>query len=148
MTTATNPIRVLIVEDSAADARLVSEALSEFTELAVAVTRQRRLSAALALAQESHFDVLLLDLGLPDSRGLDSVVRARAQAPELPIVVLTGWADQDLAMEVVDHGAQLLLVKGEWDATVLAVAIIYAIRKRKHSESAERSLTAPAPPPP
>jgi PAS domain-containing protein len=84
---------------------------------------------------EGGIDVVLLDLGLPDSRGLETLNRAHTQAPEVPIVVLTGLADETVGVKAVQEGAQDYLVKGQVDGDVLVRAIRYGI-ERKRAEKA------------
>ncbi len=128
--------RVLLVEDNPGDARLVREALrdaGEGFELAIEET----LAGALGRLGAGAADVVLLDLSLPDSAGLDTVTRLRAGAPAVPIVVLSGSDDRALAVEAVQRGAQDYLVKGRIDGDVLARAIRYSIaRTRAESELA------------
>lgn len=90
---------------------------------------------AVALLQKRSFDVLLLDLSLPDSSGRDTFVRARVVAPHLPIVVLTGEADEAVGLEAVRHGVQDYLIKSQAYDRQTARAIRYAI-ERKQAESA------------
>ena len=98
-------MKVLLVEDNRADARLIREMLrrggAQF-ELA----HVSRLSQALQRLGEEAFDVILLDLGLPDSQGIDTFDKIHAQAPDAPVVVLSGTSDEALAIATVQHGAQ------------------------------------------
>ena len=91
--------------------------------------------------RSSAFDVLLLDLSLPDSTGRDTFVRARAEAPHLPIVVLTGQADEAVGLEAVRHGIQDYLIKGQAYGRQTARAIRYAI-ERKQAETALKQAEA------
>ena len=90
-----------------------------------------RLVAAIKRLQESYFDVVLLDLSLPDSQGIATVARVRETRPALPIVVLTGQDDDDLATEALRRGAQDYLVKGQFDRRMLMRAIRYAIERQR-----------------
>src|SRR5947207_1191773 len=103
-------VRVLLVEDSPCDATLIELMLSEVTRERFVVGRADRLASALQHLKEQKSDVMLLDLSLPDSRGLDTVREIRAAAPELPVVVLTGLDDEDLAIETMRHGTQDYLI--------------------------------------
>lgn len=98
------PIKVLLVEDNLGDAQLLYESLGEAFPAAFTITHVRRLGEALEWLWEEHCDVVLLDLGLPDSHGLDTLQLTRAQAPELPIVVLTGFHDSGMGVEAVEGG--------------------------------------------
>lgn len=90
-----------------------------------------RLSTGLEHLAGGGIDLVLLDLSLPDSRGIDTLRRVRAQAPEVPIVVLTGLDDEVLAIEAVQTGAQDYLVKGQIDKNLLTRAIRYAIERHR-----------------
>ncbi len=92
------------------------------------------LSDGLEKLAEIHPDIILLDLSLPDSQGFETFDRTIAAAPKIPIVMLTGLADDDLAIRAVQAGAQDYLVKGQVDGNLLARTIRYAI-ERKQSES-------------
>ena len=126
-----NVIRILLVEDNPLDVRLLREALRGFNGNQPSVTSVARLDEALAsLAQES-FDVVLLDLSLPDSEGFDTLVRVRAQAPALPIVVLTGYDDDHFAMRAMQEGAQDYLVKGQMDGSLILRSVRYAVERAR-----------------
>ena len=90
-----------------------------------------RLAAAIKRLQGSDFDVVLLDLSLPDSQGIATVTRIKAARPNMPIVVLTGQDDDDLATEALRRGAQDYLVKGQIDGQMLLRAIRYAIERER-----------------
>src|SRR5437763_14631179 len=94
-------IMVLLVEDNMGDARLLYEGMEEALPGQFQVTHVRRLSETLEFLWEDTCDVVLLDLGLPDSHGLDTLVLVRAQAPHVPIVVLTGFADAELDDQIL-----------------------------------------------
>jgi signal transduction histidine kinase len=132
---STEPTKVLLVEDNLGDARLLYEGLEEALPDQFRMTHVRRLSEALEYLWEETCDVVLLDLGLPDSHGLDTLVVTRAQAPGVPIVVLTGFQDESLAGEALHGGAQDYLVKGQVDSKLLARSLRYAI-VRKATEQA------------
>jgi diguanylate cyclase (GGDEF)-like protein len=83
---------------------------------------------------EARFDAVLLDLNLPDAAGLDSVGHLNAVAPEVPIIVLTGTSDQELAVSAVQAGAQDFLVKGKTDAELLARSIRYALQRKSYEK--------------
>lgn len=132
-------VRILLVEDNPGDARLLREFLSEDRRLASELVHKASLKdAAFALA-ESSFDVVLLDLSLPDAQGLETLIKLREGAPRVPILVLTGLDDEDTALQAVQRGAQDYLVKDQVDASVLGRAIRYAIERRK-ADAMERQL--------
>jgi len=128
-------IKVLLVEDNLGDARLLFEGMEEALPGQFQVAHVRRLSETLEYLWEDTCSVVLLDLGLPDSHGLDTLVLVRAQAPDVPIVVLTGFQDEELGDQALKEGAQDYLVKGQVDSKLLARSMRYAIA-RKDAEQA------------
>src|SRR6266536_467584 len=93
------PIRVLLIEDNRGDVRLIEEYLAEVEGLSFHLENVNRFSAGLERLAHGGVDVVLLDLSLPDSRGLDTFVRLQAAAPGVPVVVLTGFNDEVLAVK-------------------------------------------------
>ena len=136
---ATPPIRVMIVEDNPGDVHLIREILRGSSTTRFEVAAADRLADGVARLGGGAIDVVLLDLGLPDSRGYETFARVHALAPRLPIIVLTGLGDEAVARKTMQAGAQDYLVKGEVDGNVLARAIRYAI-ERKQAEAEIRSL--------
>jgi signal transduction histidine kinase len=127
-----NAIKILLVEDNLADADLLQEILQEAEETQWSLVHFDRLKDALQALQDNQFDVILLDLSLPDKQGLPTVTQTHASAPDVPIVVLTGLNDRVLALEALRQGAQDYLVKGKIDSYLLIRAIRYAI-ERSHT---------------
>src|ERR1700694_4015717 len=103
-------VRVLLVEDNPADARFLREEMADAGGGRVKLTHVSRLDAALKRLDSEQFDVVLLDLILPDEQGLDTLVPMQSTAPGVPIVVLTGVDDEALAFKAVREGAQDYLV--------------------------------------
>ncbi len=134
-------MKTLLVEDNPADARLIREMLKEHTASTFEVRHVTRLDMALECLREETFDVLLLDLGLPDTQGMETLVVTHKACGGLPIVVLTGLDDELLALEVMRAGAQDYLVKGRFDTQLLVRTIRYAV-KRKQAEEEVRRLNA------
>jgi PAS domain S-box-containing protein len=130
---------VLLVEDNPGDAQLILEVLRGFPADAYDLERVDRLAPALERLGRAGVDVVLLDLDLPDSDGLDTLRRAQREAPHEPILVM-GLDDEGLALEAVRAGAQDYLVKGRIEGDRLARAIRYAI-ERKRAELTLRWLT-------
>jgi serine phosphatase RsbU (regulator of sigma subunit) len=131
---------ILLVEDDEGDALLVREAL----ELAAPELRLERvgtIAAALELLPD-EIACVLLDLGLPDTVGLDGLRRLREHAPEAAVVVLTGQDDERLGIEAVGAGAQDYLVKGQAGPPILARALSYAIERRRAELSEQELLEA------
>ena len=133
------PMRVLLVEDNAADAAFLESVLEERDQNWFELTRVERLSEGLSCLAHQQFNVLLLDLSLPDSFGLETVDRAHDAAPEVPIVVLTGNEDEATGIESVRRGAQDYLVKGQNDRRLLARSICYAIERKRTEEDLRRA---------
>jgi signal transduction histidine kinase len=123
--------RVLLVEDNPADARLAREILSEGQRYDFEVAEASTMAAALALLAQREFDVVLMDLSLPDSLGIDGVKRIRVQNDTVPIVVLTGLDDEDAAVKALQQGVQEYLVKGLESAPIMGRAIRYAIERKR-----------------
>ncbi|CCG39906.1 PP2C family protein-serine/threonine phosphatase [Magnetospirillum molischianum] len=123
-------LSVLLVEDEPGDARLVQLALMGCRKPAFAVTHVSSLTEAIAiLAGGAALDVVLLDLSLPDSTGLDTVARMKDAAPRIPIVIMTGMDDQRLAAAALEAGAQDYLVKSDDPERTVGRAIRYAITR-------------------
>jgi PAS domain S-box-containing protein len=129
-------MKVLLVEDNVADARLVTEYLCE-TPSRFAVTHVRLLKDACDAVAGDDFSVIVLDLGLPDSQGLETLHVMRAATGGTPVIVLTGLDDEALAIDAVVNGAQDYLVKGASTGQLLRHSVIYAI-ERARVESAMR----------
>jgi len=127
------PIRLLLVEDNTGDAQLLRECLKEITSAEFEVTLAVRLSDALGLLERERFDVVLTDLSLPDSHGLEGF-RQLHLASSVPVVVLSGVDDETLAVGAVREGAQDYLVKGRVDARLLGRSIRYAIERHRAEE--------------
>jgi PAS domain S-box-containing protein len=131
-------IRVLLVEDNPGDARLFTELVRDAGAGQWKLVQVSRLSAALDRLRREPFDVMLLDLSLPDAEGLGTLIRAHAEAPKIPIVVLTGHDDEALAVRAVRAGAQDYLVKGRLDGDLLVRSIRYASERGRAVEALER----------
>src|SRR4029077_4899985 len=126
-----DPIRVLLVEDNPADARLIREMLRESGHAPFRLTHVQRLQQALDYLKGEGFNAVLLDLGLPDSQGLPTFLRAHAEAPNTAIVVLTGLRDEEMAVKAVREGAQDYLVKSLVSGQALYQSIRYAIERHR-----------------
>lgn len=127
--------QVLLIEDNSGDARLIQELLRDADRAQFELTHVGRLATGLERLGKETFDVLLLDLGLPDSQGLDTFTQTQTQAPDVPIVVLSGLDSEALALEAVREGAQDYLVKGRVDGNVLSRALRYAIERKRVEEA-------------
>ncbi|MBC8167574.1 MAG: PAS domain S-box protein, partial [Bryobacteraceae bacterium] len=132
-------INVLLVEDNPADARLLREAVREVEGNHIHLTHVDNLAKALTKLDQSHFDVVMLDLSLPDAEGLATLVTTHNRAPSVPIVVLTGRDDEELAIRAVREGAQDYLVKGQVTGQLLVRAMRYATERKRAIEALQRS---------
>jgi len=129
------PLQLLLVEDNPADAMLLREALRDAGETRFELDHVARLSDGLKRIAAALYDVVLLDLRLPDSQGLETLSRMLDHARGVPIVVMTGLADERLAMNALRQGAQDYLVKGEVAGDTLARSIRYAIGRHTADEA-------------
>jgi signal transduction histidine kinase len=141
------PIRVLLVEDSPSDAALIEATLTDGPD-PVTVVNAETLEQAAALSGRESFDAILLDLTLPDCQGRDTIARARAIWPGMPVVVLTGAQDEELGLEAVRLGLQDYLVKGHAGGTLITRALRYAMERtraegeiRRMNEQLERRVS-------
>lgn len=130
------PLRLLLVEDNPGDARLIREYLREAGASIGAVEHAERLATALERIASADLDVVLLDLSLPDSQGLETLRRIRASDARLPIIVLTGLKDQAVALGAIQEGAQDYLSKDDLGPSLLGRTIHYAVERM----DAERAL--------
>jgi PAS domain S-box-containing protein len=125
------PIHILLVEDSAGDARLILEALADEASLQIVVKHVERLSQALKVLAEAAIDVILLDLSLPDTQGESTADQMYSAFPDIPIVILTGFNDEEFALRLVGRRAQDYLVKGRVDGPTLVRSMRYAIGRKR-----------------
>lgn len=132
-------VNILLIEDNPGDVRLLEETLVDQTGLVYVLTSEACLSDGVAYALDHDTDVVLLDLSLPDSYGLDTFLTAHTRLPDLPIVILSGNIDETMALEAVQTGAQDYLIKGRVDGPGLARTIRYAIERRNAERALEES---------
>jgi len=125
------PVRVLLVEDEATDAEFADRALSKTFPEQFKLCWVERLSDAVTQLDSSRFDVVLLDLGLPECDGLETLLELRGRNHEIPIVVLTGLHDEQVALEALEQGAQDYLVKGGLTADSLVRSIRFAVQRQQ-----------------
>jgi len=132
-------IQVLLVEDNEEHAQLMRELLLKSDHPVFSVMSFGALRNALDALDLSGFHVILLDLSLPDSDGMTTFQRMQNRAPDLPIVVLTGIDDEELAVETVKRGAQDYLVKGRVDDRLLVRSLLYALERKKNQHELKRA---------
>ena len=127
-------LRIGLVEDNAGDARLIQEMLREPPVTQYRLTHSTSMDQLLESLEREPIEVLLLDLGLPDSQGMDTFHRINSRAPGLPIVIFSGAEDEELASIAVSSGAQDYLVKGRINSFLLKRAIRYAMERKRTDE--------------
>ncbi|MBI3930450.1 MAG: PAS domain S-box protein [Chloroflexi bacterium] len=137
-------IKILLLEDDPAYTRLLQKMLAVAGRGEYQIECVDRLSTGLEYLAQGEYDVVLLDLGLPDSQGLDTLDKVCARIPAVPIVVMTGIEDETLAVQAIRQGAQDYLVKGDIDSRTLQRVLRYAI-ERKQAEDLLRSLILSSP---
>jgi len=121
------PIKILMVEDNPGDARLIIEMLKESDELDFDVSHVVRLDEGLKYLVTKEFDVIFLDLCLPDSRGIETFNVMNYNAMDTPIIVLSGLEDELFAESAVGKGADKYLVKGEIDSRILVESVKHTL---------------------
>ncbi len=136
-----NQLQVLVVEDNPGDVVLIREALPETGPVSFAVESVPRLSDALARLKHGGLDLMIIDLGLPDSQGLNTFNWLRDAAPQIAMIVLSGNDDLELALAAVREGAQDYLVKGQVGGDALVRAARYAVERNRMEEQV-RALNA------
>ena len=124
-------VKVLLIEDNPDDALFMRRALRDATTGSFRMAHADRLSAGFELLENDHFDVLLLDLSLPDSSAADTFHRVHERVPDVPILVLTGLDDETVGADLVRQGGQDYLVKGQVDENILGRSINYAIERHR-----------------
>lgn len=132
-------IKVLLIEDNPGDARLILEIMNEEKNILLDLESTDCLKSGLKLIANGEVDVVILDLGLPDSQGLETFTKTYAMNPQLPIIVLSGLKDEELAIKAVRNGAQDYLVKGQVNGNLLVRAIQYAIERKRIEERLRES---------
>jgi DNA-binding response OmpR family regulator len=128
-------MNVLVIEDSAVDFMLVERALGD----GFILRREPSLCDGLKAGREGNFDLVILDLSLPDSRGYATFDTARTALPHVPIVILSGLDDEELALRAVSNGAQDFVRKSRLLDYPLDVTARYAIERKRSEESARRN---------
>jgi len=127
-----DPLKVLLVEDNPADARLIEEMLKDVGAMNLELEHARSLSQGIRKLSEKQFDAILLDLGLPDSRGgIGTLEQILVQTPDMPVIVLTGLDDETAGIRAVQQGAQDYLAKGSITGDSLVRSIRYSVERKK-----------------
>lgn len=136
---ADQPLKVLLVEDNPGDVLLLQEFLLDVSSTEVNLLPVERISDALNCLGKESFDLILLDLSLPDSQGLETFYTIHARFPAIPIIVLTGLADETIATKAVQQGAQDYLLKGQVSGNLLVRSMRYAIERQRSEEALRQS---------
>lgn len=137
---ATKYIRVLLVEDSEADAEWIRRVFASSNSISIEVHRAPSLLDALRALRLTAYDAIVLDLGLPDSSALHTVLRVRSQCPDLPIVVMSGNDDSQFALDAISAGAQDYIVKTPESAQQLVRALRFALARNRQMVALRNSL--------
>ncbi len=124
-------VKILLFEDNLGDTGLIEEMLEEFADFPYELKNVETLNEGLNLVKESPFDVILTDLGLPDSDGIDTFLDIHTRNSRIPIIILTGLNDEKIGIDAVKKGAQDYLVKGQVDGRLLKRSIQYSIERKK-----------------
>jgi DNA-binding NarL/FixJ family response regulator len=135
-----SPIQVLLIEDNPTDVLLLRQACAAVPLTPCVFTHVERLSEGLKYLSGARFDVVLLDLGLPDSQGLETLAKVKALAAAVPIVILTGLDDESLGLQAVRAGAQDYLPKTHIDGYIVTRAIRYAIERHQILEERKQLI--------
>ena len=132
-------INILLIEDNEGDVRLIREMLKEVKNLAFKVGASGLLIKALKILESRKFDVILLDLNLPDNIGIETASKVLEVAPNTPIIILTGLNEEKIAISSVKMGIQDYLVKDQFDSVLLARSIQYAIERKQMETNLKES---------
>jgi CheY-like chemotaxis protein len=133
-----NKIRVLLIEDDPGDVRLIQETLSGVPDIVLEYAD--RLQTGYSKLEAGNIDIVLLDLGLPDSQGIAAIKSLCETFRNMPVVVFTGLLDEQVGIQAVREGAQDYLVKGQTNGVLLAKAIFYSIERKQLENERERLI--------
>lgn len=133
-----NTTRVLLIEDNPGDARLIREMVRDMPEAGIVLEHANKLAAGLERLAAGGIDIVLLDLTLPDSKGFPTLRTLQNRSGRVPVIVLTGLEDEDLAVNAVRQGAQDYLVKGQIDSMLL----VRSLRHARERHALQQSLDA------
>ena len=135
MQTVSGNIGILVIEDNPSDFYLLEQMLLSSRLKIDSIYNADRLSKAIEIINEKPIGLVLLDLSLPDSFGIDTFLAIKSVAQKIPVIILTGLSDSDVALEALKHNAQDYLVKGEFDTNLLIKSIEYSIERKKSEEN-------------
>jgi len=132
-------VEILLFEDNPGDANLIEEMLEEFADFPYELKNVETLKEGIKLLKEHQFNVILLDLRLPDSDGIETFLDIHAMNSRIPIIILTGIHDEKTGIDAVKKGAQDYLVKGQVDGRLLNRSIRYSIERKRAEEKLQKS---------
>jgi len=132
------PIKILQIEDNPDDQLLTNRMLEKAKYTPFYISFADSLSTGIQYATEWPLDIILLDLDLPDSSGVDTYLRLKLQVPEIPVVVLSGFKDEEISLIAVREGAQDYLIKGQIDGNLLIRSLRYAIERKRAEDTIKK----------
>ena len=132
-------LSILLLEDEAGDALILKKLLDDIKQIDYRLERYDRLDNAIETAGARNFDIILLDLNLRDSNGLQTFTTLASAVPDVPVVILTGMDDENLGLRAINDGAQDYLIKGLVDGRLLRRSIFYAIERKKSEEALQKA---------
>lgn len=132
-------IQVLIIEDHPADQAILLDALSQQTDSEFELFSAERLSCGIEALENQPMDLVILDLGLPDSQGIQTFTDLQKRFPNVPVLVLTGLNDENTGIEAMQHGAQDYLVKNQIQPLLLGRTVRYAIERQRYAIELKKS---------
>ena len=123
-------VNVLLIEDDLVDVRIIQEIIQRNTEVEINLINTDNVAQGLKHLTTHHISVILLDLNLPDSKGLHTFTQIHHHSPQTPIIIMSGFADKEVIYKALQQGAQDYLIKGEMGKETVMRAILYAIWNR------------------
>lgn len=137
-------IKVLMIDDNPGDTQIIWELITRYKGIRFVLETMDQLLDGIALLRRKRYDVILLDLMLPDSQGMDTFYSVHAEAPDVPIVILSGLQDEELIVKAVKEGAQDYIVKSHMNTNVVVKAMLYAIKRHNiFQNKKQKSITTP-----
>ena len=129
-----DPLRILLIEDNPTDVLLLEETFAELPNPSCQLVHVERLESGLDYLRNGRFDIVLLDLGLPDSQGVETFRQLHERHPEVPVLVLTALDDEVVGVNALQAGAQDYLIKRQLEAPLLVRSVRYAIERHRNAE--------------
>ncbi|MCD6175812.1 MAG: PAS domain-containing protein [Planctomycetes bacterium] len=136
---AAGKLDILVVEDDVVSGMILENMLLKTTLTISAIIKSETLESTVNILESRDIDMILLDLNLPDSNGLDTLISVKEKSPQKPVVVITGEHDEILGLKAISNGAQEYLLKGKFDVDSLAKSIRYGIERKGSEERARKN---------